>query len=230
MFRDPLAPRRWSAQAELGLGEDSNPGLLPETATGLPVLGNGPPAAASDTLAELDIRLDLVPFYDRGGWSSRASLAGGASFHQELDDLDLTAFQGSFSLAWGGDPSRFLSGPLGDVAVPPGANRVAFVLRGGAFDVRLGGQPYLRAVAAGASFSVRESARTATRLEVAVQDRWFERDGPEPRRRSGEEVVLGVSQSFQLSRAEVRLGLLAGERRGGEPLPARSTARLPSCR
>jgi hypothetical protein len=214
-LRDPLALRRWSAQGGISLGGDSNPGLLPETVTGLPLAG-GPPAAASDTIGQLDLRLDLVPFYDRGGWSSGASLVGGRSFHQEFDDLDLTSLAGNFSLAWGGDPSRFLSGPLGSVSVPPGANRVSFVLQGGAFDLRLGGEPYLRVVEGGATFFVRQSARTATRFDVAVRDRSFQQDGSEPFRRSGDEVALGLSQSLQHRRANVRLGLVAGERGGGK--------------
>jgi len=215
-LRDPLAPRPWSAQAGLGLGEDSNPGLLPETVIGVPLVGNGPPAAASDSIGQLDLRLDLVPFYDRGGWSSAASLAGGRSFHQEFDDLDLTSLGANLSLAWGGDPSRFLDAPLGSVSVPPGVNRVAFVMQGAVFDLRLGGEPYLRVVEGGTSLFVRQSARTGTRFDVAVRDRSFERDGPEPRRRSGGEVSLGLSQSFKFRRADVRLGLVAGERGGGK--------------
>ena len=213
---DPLAPRPWSAQAGLGFGEDSNPGLLPETVTGLPLAGNGPPGATSDSVGQLDLRLDVVPFYDRGGWSSAASLAGGRSFHQEFDDLDLTSLGGSLSLAWGGDPSRFLDAPLGSVSVPPGVNRVAFVVQGGVFDLRLGGEPYLRVVEGGGSLFVRQSARTGFRFDVAVRDRSFQRDGPEPRRRSGGEVSLGLSQSFKFRRADVRLGLVAGERGGGK--------------
>ena len=216
LARDPLAPRPWRAQADLGLGEDSNPGLLPETATGLPLLGDGPTVARSDTFGQLDLRLDLVPFYDRGGWSMGARLAAGRSFHQDFDDLDLTSFAGNVSLAWGADPSRFLAAPLGSVAVPPGTSRVAVVLQGGVVDLRLGDQPYLRVVEADASLQVRETVTTATRFDLAIRDRSFDRDGPQPRRRSGGEVSLGASQSFRLRRANVRLGVLGGERGGGK--------------
>jgi hypothetical protein len=216
LARDPLAPRPWRAQADLGLGEDSNPALLPETASGLPLLGDGPTVARSDSFGQLDLRLDLVPFYDRGGWSMGACLAAGRSFHRDFDDLDLTSFAGNVSLAWGADPTRFLTGPLGSLAVPPGANRVAVVLQGGVLDLRLGDEPFLRVGEASASLQVRETMTTATRFDLAIRDRSFDRDGPAPRRRSGEEVSLGASQSFRLRRANVRLGLLAGERGGGK--------------
>ncbi len=215
LLRDPLRPDRCSAQVGLVFGADSNPALLPAMATGLPLIGNGPVKAASDTAAQVDLRLDLVPFYDRGGWSLGASLGGRRSFYQDFDDLDLTLLQGYLSLAWGRDPRRFLSGPLDSVAVPAGSSRVALVLQAGGFDLRLGGQDYLRAVEAGGFFLLRETAMTATRFDIEARDRSFQQEGPAPRRRSGGAVSLGLSQVFYLGAADLRLGVLAGERGGG---------------
>jgi hypothetical protein len=226
LLRDPLAPRRWSVQAGLVFAEDSNPGLLPQTATALPLLGTGPVRATSDTAARADLRLDLAPFYDHRGWSLGASLAGSRFFYQDFGDLDLTLLQGHLSLAWGGDLRGALFGPFGGVAVPRRAGRLAVVLQGGGFDLRLGGDDYLRVVEAGGSILVRETARTATRFDVEARDRSFQRDGPSPRRRSGRETSVGLSQCLYLGRADLRLGLLAGERGGGKAFASSFTGAL----
>lgn len=226
--RDPLAPPPWSAQAGLVLGADSNPGLLPETLSGLPLFGNGPRIAESDAAAQLDFSFDLVPFYDRNGWSLGVSFSGSHSIHRHFGDLDLTQAGAHFSLAWGGDPGRYLFGPLGSVQVPQAASRLSIILQGGGFDLRLGGDDYLRVAEAGGSLALRESATTATRLDVIVRNRSFQREGPDPHQRSGGEASLELSQCFDLGRPyrQLRLGLIAGNRGGGRDFQSSLTGAL----
>jgi tetratricopeptide (TPR) repeat protein len=217
ILRDPLAPPIWYVQTELGLGADSNPGLLPETATGLPLFGDGPRTAEADSAAQLDLRLELVPFFDRGGWSLGTSLAASRSVHRDFEDLDLTLIQAYVSLVYGGDPRGYASGPLGNVQVPRSASRYSVLLQGGGFDLRLGDNDYLQAGEAAGSFLVRETPRTATQFDVVARNRSFQREGPEPHLRSGEEIFLEVSQYVYPGRPDrhLRSGVFAGERGGG---------------
>ena len=217
LLRDPLAPRRWSAQVGIALGEDSNPGLLPEETAELPLLA-GPRESVSDSAAELDMRLELLPLHDRRGWSLGASVEGSQSRHDRFTDLDMRLLQGHLSLAWGGDPRGYLIGPLDGVPVPSRPGRIALVLQAGGYDLQFGGDNYLRVVEGGGSFLVRESAKTSTQLDVEIRDRTFELEAAAPRLRSGSEISLEVGQSFALGRLDrrLRLGLLAGERGGSK--------------
>ncbi len=216
LLRDPLAPRRLGAEVGIAFGRDSNPGLLPEQAAQLPVAA-GPAESASDSAMALGIRLDLLPLYDRDGWSLGASLAAHQVLHDRFGGLDVTSLAARLALAWGGDPRGVLAGPLGGVPVPVLARRTAFLLQAGAYDLRLGGHDYLGVVEAGASLLVRETPKTATRLDVEVRDRTFEVEATAARQRSGSEAVVGISQDLPLGRLDrrLRLGLVAGERGGG---------------
>jgi tetratricopeptide repeat protein len=229
VFHDPTVPDPWNAWARISLGTDSNPGLLPETVTGLPLLGGGPHTAKADAVAQLDLHLDLVPFFDRKGWSLGVSLAGSRSMHRDFGDLDLAFAQGQVSLAWGGDPRGYLAGPLGSVQVPYTASRFSAVLQGDGFDLRLGSDDYLRVAELGGSLVIREGlGKRATRIDSAARNRSFRRGGPEPHRRSGGEAFLEVSEYFYFGRPDrhLRLGIAAGERGGGRDFESSFSARF----
>jgi Tetratricopeptide repeat len=220
-FRE--SPPRWDLTVDLGAGDDSNPAVLPEDVTGSPPLTTGPTAAEADAVAVLGVRLAQHPLFDRAGWTVGWSLAGQRSAHRDLSQLDLTNVEGAVSLAWGGDPSGWLDGPLGSVRVPSRQSRqsrqggIAAIAQAGASSLWLGSERYLRTLEGAAGLRFRESPAWTTRIDVEARDRRFSFDGDDPFRRSGTELAVGVSQAFLLRRTDrsLRLGWREGERGGG---------------
>jgi hypothetical protein len=205
---------RWEGRVGLDTGRDSNPGLLPD---GLPFRLFGLTNAEADEEARLDGRVDLHPFYDRGGWTLGLSAGGSRSFHREQTDFDLTNVRATASLVWGHDPRGYLTGPLGFTRVPTGSGRLSLLVQAGASGVWLGGDSYLRTIEGTATFLGRESDRTATRVDVQAVDRRYADRNRSAFLADGSEMSVGVSQYVFLGRPDryVRAGVWGGERGGG---------------
>jgi hypothetical protein len=214
---------RWEARAGLEAQHDSNPGLLPEDLL-FPLPGHASLGGATpDEAAQLNVRVEHHPFYSRG-WSLGLAVSGQQSVYQDQRDLDLSLVRATASLAWGGSPRGFVSGPLGSTRVPTEHNRIALLLQGGGAQVWLGGDSYLGLAEGAFALIARESGRTATRLELEARDSSYSADSSGTLRRSGTEAVLGVSQYLFLGRDDryLRLGIAAGERRAGRAFDSSS--------
>ncbi|HEX7182094.1 MAG TPA: tetratricopeptide repeat protein, partial [Thermoanaerobaculia bacterium] len=186
------ADARWEGRIGIEALRDSNPALMPGDLP-FPIFGLDEPA--SDTAAELDLRLGYQPFQGRRGWSLDLDVSGSHSIHQDLDELDLSLARGTVSLAWGSDRSGFLGGPLGLLRVPrTGGGRFTVLLQGSGARAWLGGDSYLDLAEGSVSFGFRETAWTATRIDVEVRDRSFE-PALTDFFHGGREASLGLSQS-----------------------------------
>jgi len=214
-------PSRVEGRIGLEVGRDSNPGLLPDDIAGIPPFGINPPRRAADSFSTLDLRVAGTPWLDRGGWSLGLSLDASQSVHQDQQSLDLTYGRGVVSLARGSDPLGFVAGPLGTVQVPQRPGRFSAVVQAGGAVLLLDGDGFL-STAEGAG-SLLFSGRTGTtRLDLAVRDRRFERDGFALLRRSGTEIALGASRTFRSPGwdGSLRLGVNAGQRDAGRAFAA----------
>lgn len=210
-------PPLWEARLGLEAGEDSNPGVLPESLAGGTPLITGPQTASSDQAAHLAARLAFQPFYDRRGWSLGGILAGSHSLHRDFGQLDLSYGEGVIALAWGTDVQGYVAGPLGHVRVPSRPGRLSALVQAGGGLALLDGKPYLRQVEGAGSLQVRESRSLVTRLDAEVRKRAFNEDGTGALRLSGTEAAVGASQYFFFGRMDryLRLGFSIGDRGGG---------------
>ena len=214
---------RWEARVGGSLGDDSNPALLPEGQLSLHPDGRVIEGEEADTVAALDLRFGVHPFYGRGGWSLELGAEGRQSLHDELDLLDYRRVRGFAHLAWGGDPAGYLVGPLGSTRVPLGDGLFGLLLQVAASDDQLNGDAFASAVEAAAALTLRATGRTATQLDLSWRDEDF--DQPlrvllDPQRRfSGErqETAAALWQWFWLSgrNGYLRLGGRAGDRDAG---------------
>jgi hypothetical protein len=209
---------RWEGRIGLAGGFDSNPGLVAEALSSF-----GGPEVVSGSASSLDLRLEHHPFYGRRGWSLGIALAGQQSMYQELSDLDSSFAEATVSLAWGRDLRGFVTGPLGHTRVPFGSGRISALLQAGSAYAELGGEPFLRSSEAALSLKLRESARTATQIDLEARKRTFleGENGAGVLLRSGEEAAVGLSQYFSLGRGDryLRLGFVTGEERGERDAP-----------
>jgi hypothetical protein len=206
----------WELELRASIGEDSNPALLADG-----VLYAGPGGALfdgpeSDTVLAAGARVAVAPVR---GETVTVSLAGEAyqAAFDELDFLDFARFGAAAQLAWGGDPSGFLAGPLGYLRVPIANPRSGFLLQGAVSDDELDGEGYATTTAAAASLFVREGTAGATRLSAVHRDQDFDRDGSGVFEASGTEAEAELEQTIYLGARHrfVRLAAAAGERDAG---------------
>lgn len=209
---------RFDFRAGAMYGQDSNPAQLPGDAV---AIGSNFPllvGEVDDKVSGLDLKAAVYPLYGRGGRDPRRGWSLGLTGQvttarfQDLDFLDERQWRAAVQLAWGADPLGYLTGPLGYTRVPFGHSRVSFLLQAGRTDTRLDGDPLVTADEAALSVVFRETAATATQVELDVQTRDFLDGAVESDFRS-----VGASQLFFLGRRDryLRIGLLRGEETDG---------------
>src|SRR6185295_11659710 len=205
---------RFDFRAGAALGQDSNPAELPDDVIAVgsnfgPLVGE-----VDDKVTDLDLRAAVYPFYSRSGWSLGLAGQMKAARYQDLDFLSESQWSAAVQIAWGTDPSGYLTGPLGYTRVPFGHSRVSFLLQAGRTDTRLDGDPLVTADQAALAVVFRETVKTATQVEVAYQDQNLV-EGTSIRT-SARIWSTGASQLFFLGRRDryVRLGAAWEHERG----------------
>lgn len=217
----------WELDLRASFGNDSNPlriadGVVAVSPDGTRVFV-GP---ESDTVIGLGVRGALAPVRGRGsrggGWTLALVGEGYQAIYDEIDFYDFTRLGATAQLAWGGDPSGFLAGPLGYLRVPLGNPRVGLLLQGGLTEDELDGEGYISTTAASASIFLRQGAAGTTRLSATWLDEEFDRDGSGIFEASGTVVEAELAQTFYLGRRErfLRLAAAAGERDAGAAFDA----------
>ena len=206
----------WELELRASYGNDSNPALLADG-----VIYAGPGGALfdgpeSDTVIAGGARIAVAPVR---GETVTVSLVGEAyqAVFDELDFLDFTRLGAAGQLAWGGDPSGFLAGPLGYLRVPIANPRFGLLLQGALTEDELDGDGYVSTTAAAASLFVRQGAVGATRLSAAYRDEDFDNDAAGVFEASGTETEAELEQTFYLGARHrfLRLVAAAGERDAG---------------
>ena len=165
----------WEFELRASVGEDSNPALL---ADGVVYAGPGGElfdGPESDTVIAAGARIAVAPVR---GESVTVALVGEAyqAAFDTFDFLDFTRLGASAEIAWGGDPSGFLAGPLGYLRVPIANPRFGLLLQGAVTEDELDGEGYVSTTAAAASLFLREGAAGTTRLSAAYRDQDFDHD------------------------------------------------------
>lgn len=205
---------RWESRFELAFGDDSNSALLPEDLFARLPDGEILAGEASDTSLAADLRFEVHPFFDRGGWSLGLGVRGRQALFDDLDALDFQRTGAFVHLAWGGDPAGYLVGPLGYTRVPVGNRRVAFLLQGAFTDDELDGESFADALSLAAALTLREARSTATQIDLSWRDESFDGNGLfDPQERfTGDREELGarVSQFFYFAGRNGYLRLAAG--------------------
>ncbi|HXO18676.1 MAG TPA: hypothetical protein VOA87_02000 [Thermoanaerobaculia bacterium] len=196
----------WSGRIAGSVASDSNPQLLSESLLLPDGHGKLVDGRDRDALAGLDLRLDAVPVYDRGGWTLGFGLTGGRSAHRDFGYLDLSQLGATVQLARGADPRGWVDGPLGPARVPFGDDRASLVLQGGGAQWWLGSDSFLRTAGGGAGVTLRESPAAATGIDVAYLDRRF---SGLYAGRSGRDASLALDQLFFCGRTDRYLRLSA---------------------
>ena len=214
---------RWEGRLGLSYGDDSNPALLPEDLPAFLPDGDFVQGEESDSVIAADLRLEIHPFYGRGGWTLGAGLAGRQALFDDAGSLDFRHTRGFAHLAWGGDPAGYLVGPLGYTRVPVGNRRVALLFQAAVTEDELDGETFGESVEAAAAVTFRETGHAATQLDLVFRDEEFADDarvvldplGFFPGDR--EETSLRLSQwlYFASRNGYLRLSALAGERDAG---------------
>lgn len=216
----------WELDLRASIGSDSNPLLIADGVTAVSPDGSrvfdGP---ESDTVIGVGVRGALVPVRGRGGWTLALVGEGYQALYDELDFYDFTRLGATAQLAWGGDPSGFLDGPLGYLRVPQANPRLGLLLQGGLAEDELDGEGYVSNTAVAASLFLRQGAAGVTRLSASWRDEDFDRDAGGAFEASGTVIEAELAQTFHLGRRErfLRLGVAAGERDAGAAFDA-STA------
>lgn len=217
---------RWELRLGAAIGSDSNPALIPDGAVGVLPDGRVVSGPQEDTVADLDLRLEVHPFYDRQGFSLGIAAAGSRGLHDDLDELDLRVLEGVVSLAWGGAPRGYLPGPLGYTRVPARGGPFALLLQAGLRDETLDGESFAERVRAGLALTFREGPGTTTRLDLSFADDDFDTlpglAAGSGAAASGETVAVELSQYVYLARgnAYLRLGVGASDRDAGQGFAA----------
>jgi hypothetical protein len=230
--RRPIDDRgAWEGTVEAGVAEDSNPNLLSRdfdlaatTPDGKPVRG-----AQHDLLGNLGLRLGWYPLHGHGGCSCSlaAGLEAAQSLHRDFSYLDLGQVRGVVQLAAGQDPRGVLQGPLGGTRVPFGARRVSLLLQAAASYTTLNGAAYLRTGDGALSVRLAEAQAAATRLDLVFSGRSFAPAQPlADERRTGQDLSLGLAQTFYLGRGDrtLTLGARGIDRRAHPAYAARALA------
>lgn len=213
LFRLP----RWEARLGLAVGDDSNPALVPDGV--LVDLGDGTSFVGeeSDTVTNLDLRFEVHPFYDQGGWSLGLGVEGRQALYSDLDALDFRRARAFVHLAWGGDPAGYLVGPQGFTRVPVGHRRLAVLFQGSFVDDALDGDSFRDGLALSTTLHFREGRGTATQLDLSFEDQELDGGGAGPFDPDGEVTALAVSQWFWFAGRDgyLRLGARRAERDAG---------------
>jgi hypothetical protein len=193
-------------------GTDSNPAELPDN-----VIASGVPPGTlrgevDDKVTDLDLRAGVYPFYGRSGWSLGLTGQAKDARFSDLDFLDERQWSAAAHLAWGSDPLGYLTGPLGYTRVPFGATRVSFLLQAGRTNTRLNGNPLVTADEVALTLVLRETAATATQIELDGQRRDYLDGLTKADYRS-----VALSQLFFLGQRNryLRLGALHGKETDG---------------
>lgn len=198
---------RFDLRAGAAYGTDSNPATLPKDviATGSDI--GTLRGEVDDRVADLDLRAGVYPFYGRNGWSLGLTGQVKAAQFADLDFLNERQWSAAVQLAWGSDPLGYLTGPLGYTRVPFGASRVSFLLQAGRTDTRVNGNALETADEAALAVVFRETATTATQVELDYQKQDLLDGLLDGRSRSA-----GISQIFFLGRRDryLRLGAQRG--------------------
>ena len=202
------------AEIRIGLlaGTDSNPAILPDGQTGF-----GPGfqrVSGEDSVANVELRGEIHPFYDKGGWSLGLRLDGFQAVHQDFDFLDIGQVGGLVQLAWGKHPLGYVTGPLGYARVPYGRSRASILFQGGAETLDIDGDSYVQTDVLAGSVTIQEGERMATQVDLDYADQDYKSATLDPFL-SGQRTALKASQYFFLGRRDryVRVGLRAGQRR-----------------
>jgi hypothetical protein len=206
----------WEGAVGLSAGADSNPNLAAPELTFTPP---GNPTGGliqgdqGDGVGLVGLRLGVYPFHARPGPVLGMTLDAGQSFHRDFGFLDLGLLRGTVQAAFGSDPRGILEGLLGPARVPLGGGRCSALLQAGGAAWQIDGASYLRTVDGAASFTVRETRATATRVDLGYSDRDFSAGDLGDPRQSGQDVSLQVSQLFWFGGRSLRLGALFVDRR-----------------
>jgi hypothetical protein len=210
----------WEGTVGLAAAADSNPNLLSNNLS-VPVPGPGDKVVRggdADGLGSVDLRLAVYPFHAREGPNLGVTLETGRAFHFDFRYLDLGQARGTVHLAFGSDPQGILDGPLGFARTPLGSGgRFTALLQAGGAVYRLGSQPYYQTLEAAAAFGVRETPSIVTRIDLAYADRRFPGGLFSDPERSGRDLSLGLSQTFEVGgwNRTLSLGARGVDRRAG---------------
>ncbi|MEA2599411.1 MAG: hypothetical protein QOF89_403 [Acidobacteriota bacterium] len=203
---------RFDLRAGAAYGTDSNPAELPKDVIAFGGAIGTLRGEVKDKVSDLDLRAGVYPFYGKSGWSLGLTGQVKAARFADLDFLNERQWSAAAQLAWGSDPLGYLTGPLGYTRVPFGAGRVSFLLQAGRTDTRLNGDPLVTADEAALSVVLRETAATATQVELDGQRRDY-LDGV----RKADFQSVGLSQLFFLGRRNryLRIGAVHGKETRG---------------
>lgn len=220
-------------RVSVGTASDSNPARLGEdftvpegfTITGieLPVqAGETPvPADQEESLALGSLRLGFHPVFDRGGWSAAVELEARGTRHQDVEPLDHAEGRVVLHLVSGGDPSGFVTGPLGSTRVPRDNGRLGLLLQLGAARNLLNGERHVTGLEAAGALIWRGAPHATTRIEVLRSELELGEVGTDFLDApvgdfSWDETAAGLVQSFFLGRRDrvLRLAGHTGERAG----------------
>lgn len=216
---------RWEVDLATAAGGDSNPALVADGTTALPLdldladLSVGPDG---DRLTQVAVRAEVRPVVDRGGVTLGLVARGEAERYADRTFLDRDRFAAVMQLAVGGDPAGYLTGPLGHARVPFAGGRSALLAQAGFTADGIDGRGFRRTGTLGFGWVVREGARAATQLDLSWRREDYDRDGSGAYERSGTAVRAGLSQTFYLGRRSrfFRLGVAAGKRDAGAAFDA----------
>jgi hypothetical protein len=225
--RRPIDDRgAWEGTVEAGVAEDSNPNLLADNLDLPTPEGKLVRGARRDTLGNLGLRLAWYPLHDRAGWSLAAGLEAAQSLHRDFTYLDLGQVRAVVQAATGQDPRGVLQGALGGTRVPFGERRFSTLWQAAASYYTLNGATWLHTWDGAASFILPEARATATRLELAVSSRSFASQRLADERRTGQDLTVGLAQTFYLGRGDrtLTVGARGIDRRAHPAFAARALA------
>jgi hypothetical protein len=178
----------------------------------------------SDTFALAALRLGL----QRPDADERRTLGlvleASQSFYDQFGYLEFGRIAATAQVAWGRDPSGFVSGPLGYARTPLGGTPVTFLAQVGfARDVQ-DGDTLADTLAGGFSLGFRERGWGRTEVNASYRDVDFDSDAPEPLSRSGETLGGELVQYLYLGRRDryLRLAAAVAERDAGAAFDAGS--------
>jgi hypothetical protein len=208
----------WELELRAAVARDDNALLLSDDSQAtVPDHGtfDGP---TSDTVAQLGARFELRPLRGSAGWTLGLVGEGYQALYNDLDFLDFTRLQGGLSLAWGGDPAGFTTGPLGYLRVPETHRRLGLLLQARVTDDSLDGDGLLTSTAVSGSIFFFEGGAGLTRLSATVTDQDYSDDGGGAFEASGTVTEAELAQTFYFGPRNrfLRLTAAAGQRDAGE--------------
>jgi len=212
-------PRPLSGNVGVSIGTDSNPALLADGAT---FFSDGRLIEkSSDTVLAGDFRLAWTPLHGEEAGPFGITVSGGISRHDDFDFLDLESGRAVVHYAVKGSPAGYAVGPLGFARTPVGEGGFFLLLQGGVGYTRVDGKSALRSGEAGATLGYRR-ASWGTQVEVLYRDLSYTDDRSDDFRQSGDELTLGLAQTFFFGNENrfLKLSAAVGERDGGAALDA----------